>query len=118
MSRTRSDVRDLPGRFEICYGGQGIYLWAPQFALYGEGATVEDAADDLTCEIVCYVDDWFDHLHAAPNHRHRLTAVATAVAWQSDGSLAARMLERARQAITIGTGGDEGGPDRHRSQPA
>lgn len=46
----------------------GVYVWLPEFAIYGEAETLAAAEDDLLDEALVYVDEWFDDLHAAPNH--------------------------------------------------
>ena len=46
----------------------GVYIWLPEFAIYGEGETLEAAEADLIDEALVYVREWFDGLHAAPNH--------------------------------------------------
>jgi prevent-host-death family protein len=48
----------------------GIYL--AELDVHGVGATLEEAEDDLIEAALDYVEDWDDHLHAAPNHRGRV----------------------------------------------
>jgi prevent-host-death family protein len=45
----------------------GIYLM--ELDVHGVGATLQEAEDDLIEAALEYVEDWEDHLHAAPNHR-------------------------------------------------
>jgi prevent-host-death family protein len=45
----------------------GIYL--TELEVHGTGATLQDAEDDLLEAALDYVEDWEDHLKAAPNHR-------------------------------------------------
>jgi hypothetical protein len=47
----------------------GIYL--EELDVHGVGATLEEAESDLLDAVLEYIDDWQDHLHAAPNHRGR-----------------------------------------------
>jgi len=51
-------------------GEVGIYL--AELDVHGVGATLEEAEDDLIDAALEYVEDWEDHLHAAPNHRGRV----------------------------------------------
>ena len=45
----------------------GIYL--TELDVHGVGATLQEAEDDLLEAALEYVEDWEDHLYAAPNHR-------------------------------------------------
>jgi len=45
----------------------GIYLTGLE--VHGVGATLQEAEDDLLEAALEYVEDWEDHLYAAPNHR-------------------------------------------------
>jgi hypothetical protein len=49
----------------------GVYIWLPEFAIYGEAETLAEAEDDLLDEALLYVEEWLDELHAAPNHSNR-----------------------------------------------
>ena len=46
----------------------GVYIWLPEFAIYGEAETLEEAESDLLDEALVYVEEWFEELHSAPNH--------------------------------------------------
>ena len=46
----------------------GVYIWLPELAIYGEGETLEAAENDLLDEASVYVGEWFEELHSAPNH--------------------------------------------------
>lgn len=48
----------------------GIYL--AELDVHGVGATLEEAEADLIEAALEYVEDWEDHLYAAPNHRGRV----------------------------------------------
>ena len=45
----------------------GIYL--TELDVHGVGANLQEAEDDVLAAALEYVEDWVDHLHAAPNHR-------------------------------------------------
>ena len=51
-------------------GEVGIYL--AELDVHGVGATLEEAEDDLIEAALEYVEDWEDHLYAAPNHRAKV----------------------------------------------
>jgi len=54
---------------EVSFGEpDGVYLWLPELAVYGEGETLDEAEEDLVDEALVYVREWFDELHSAPNH--------------------------------------------------
>jgi hypothetical protein len=46
----------------------GVYVWLPELAIFGEAETLEAAEDDLVDEALVYVEEWFNELHTAPNH--------------------------------------------------
>jgi len=48
----------------------GIYL--TELDVHGVGATLREAEDDLLEAALEYVEDWEDHLYAAPNHRRNV----------------------------------------------
>ena len=48
----------------------GIYL--KELDVHGVGATLREAEDDLLEAALEYVEDWEDHLYAAPNHRRNV----------------------------------------------
>lgn len=48
-------------------GEVGIYLY--ELDVHGVGATLDEAEADLAEVVLEYVEDWQDHLFAAPNHR-------------------------------------------------
>lgn len=48
-----------------------VALWVAELALYGRGASYDEARSDLLEEVDVYLDDWTAELHAAPNHRAR-----------------------------------------------
>jgi prevent-host-death family protein len=50
-------------------GEVGIYL--AELDVHGVGADIQEAEDDALAAALEYVEDWVDHLHAAPNHRLR-----------------------------------------------
>jgi hypothetical protein len=49
----------------------GVYIWLPEFAIYGEAEILAEAEDDLLDEALVYVEEWLAELHAAPNHAGR-----------------------------------------------
>ena len=51
-------------------GEVGIYL--AELDVHGVGATLKEAEDDLIEAALEYVEDWEDHLYAAPNHRGKV----------------------------------------------
>ena len=51
-------------------GEVGIYL--TELDVHGVGATLQEAEDDLIEAALEYVEDWEDHLYAAPNHRGKV----------------------------------------------
>lgn len=49
----------------------GVALWVPELALFGRGATYEQARADLLAEVADYLEEWEEDLHLAPNHKQR-----------------------------------------------
>ena len=48
-----------------------VTVWLNELAVYGRGATLADAAEDLLDEVEAYVEEWEESLRHAPNHRQR-----------------------------------------------
>jgi Antitoxin of toxin-antitoxin, RelE / RelB, TA system len=57
---------------EVRFATDGAaYIWLPEFAIYSEGPSFDDAAWALVDEALDYAADWEQQLHMAPNHRGR-----------------------------------------------
>lgn len=57
---------------EVIYESEGgVALWVPELALFGRGATYEQAREDLLTEVLDYLEEWDEELHTAPNHKAR-----------------------------------------------
>ena len=48
-----------------------VSIWLNELDIYGRGASIPEAVDDLMDEIGDYADEWESDLHAAPNHAER-----------------------------------------------
>lgn len=48
-----------------------ISIWLDQLDLYGRGASITEAVDDLLDEVEDYVEEWERSLRTAPNHEAR-----------------------------------------------
>ncbi|MCX6374171.1 MAG: hypothetical protein NTX16_14075 [Actinobacteria bacterium] len=49
----------------------GVEIWLPELEVYGQGATLAAAQDDLVEAALDFVDVWEAELRAAPNQRHK-----------------------------------------------
>src|SRR4051812_24384802 len=45
---------------EVLFGEGDVSIWLPEFALYGRGASYEEAQEDLVDEVRDFVDDFFE----------------------------------------------------------
>ncbi len=45
-----------------------VAVWLPEFGVYGQGANLIEAAEDLLDEILQYAREWEGQLRHAPNH--------------------------------------------------
>jgi hypothetical protein len=48
-----------------------VSVWLNELDIYGRGASIAEAVDDLLDEVEDYVEDWEATLHDAPNHKGR-----------------------------------------------
>ncbi len=48
-----------------------VTVWLNELAVYGRGATLADATEDLLDEVEAYVEEWEESLRHAPNHQQR-----------------------------------------------
>lgn len=48
-----------------------VTIWLNELAVYGRGATLAAAVDDLLDEVEDYVEEWEASLRHAPNHQQR-----------------------------------------------
>lgn len=48
-----------------------VSIWLEQFQVYGSGATIPEAVEDLLDEVEQYVEEWADTLQHSPNHAPR-----------------------------------------------
>ena len=57
---------------EVHVAGSGsVGIWLPELTLHAQGATLEEAEDDLVDAVTDYVADWHSLLRNAPNHADR-----------------------------------------------
>lgn len=65
-------AQHYPFTSEVSRADDGtVSIWIEELAVFGRGATLADAVEDLLDEIEEYVDDWEASLHQAPNHAQR-----------------------------------------------
>jgi predicted RNase H-like HicB family nuclease len=59
----------LPSSAQIVAENAGSYAFMPGLPVSADGATPDEAVDELGDALREYVSDWEDHLRVAPNHR-------------------------------------------------
>ncbi|GIH76329.1 prevent-host-death protein [Planobispora longispora] len=58
-----------PSRAEVVAEGGGWSVFIPGLPVAADGATFEEAIDEMVGALREYAEDWQDHLLDAPNHR-------------------------------------------------
>jgi predicted RNase H-like HicB family nuclease len=59
----------LPVSAEMVHEGGGWSIFLPGLPIAADGATVNEAVDEMVLALREYAEDWADHLLHAPNHR-------------------------------------------------
>jgi predicted RNase H-like HicB family nuclease len=59
----------VTAKAEVVAENDGWSAFFPGLPIAADGATFDEAIDDLICALREYADDWQDRLQAAPNHR-------------------------------------------------
>lgn len=93
------------GRMTVLPDERAVHIWSDTFALYGSGATVEDAAADLAAELCDYAAAWHARLNSAPNHRHLACQVQSVERLAAAGQLARTVREACGTADPDACGG-------------
>ena len=62
-------IRLCPAHAKVVAEGGGWAAMVPGLPLHGDGATFDEALEDLIGAFREYAEDWNDRLYRAPNHR-------------------------------------------------
>ena len=57
-----------PARAEVVAENGGWSVMLPDLPIAADGATFDDAFDEMVAALRAYAEDWSDHLRHAPNH--------------------------------------------------
>lgn len=82
-----SDRRFSP---QVMRAEDGVSIWLPEFALYGEGETYADAKADVLDEVRAYVQEYLanaDEYRRAPNRAQHFAHVVKALIAETRGEL-------------------------------
>ena len=69
---------NLPARVSVVAEGDGWSAFMDGMPVSAEGATFDEAVDELVDALRDYVEDWEDHLRLAPNHQQHWPVVQLA----------------------------------------
>jgi predicted RNase H-like HicB family nuclease len=76
VERYLAFLRDsVPERAEVVPEGGGWSLFIPGVPVAADGATFDEALDEMAGALREYAEDWEARLHAAPNHKDRWALV-------------------------------------------
>ncbi|MBV9026627.1 MAG: prevent-host-death protein [Streptomycetaceae bacterium] len=84
-----------PSKAEVVAEDGGWSVFYPGLPIAADGATFDQAVDDMLDALRDYADDWQDRLQAAPNHRNNWGLVQL-IALSDDTQLRAWLLGEAR----------------------
>ena len=59
----------IPSRAQVVPESGGWSVFIPGLPIHADGATLDEAVDEMVDALREYSDDWQDHLLDAPNHR-------------------------------------------------
>jgi predicted RNase H-like HicB family nuclease len=65
----RSFAAMIPSRAQVVAEAGGWSVFIPGLPIAADGATFDEALDEMIVALREYADDWQDHLLDAPNHR-------------------------------------------------
>jgi hypothetical protein len=65
-------AKAFPFSPEVYFHDDSVAIWLPELAVFGEGADLQEAKDDLVDAVLDYADSWYeDNLKSAPLHAAR-----------------------------------------------
>jgi len=81
----------LSSRAELLAEGGGWSVFIPGVPVAADGASVDEALDEMVDALRDYAADWQDHLYSAPNHRANW-ALVQLVSLSADDALRAWLV--------------------------
>ena len=78
--------RVRPSGAQVVAENDGWSLFIPGLAVAADGATLDEAADEMIDALRDYAEEWADHLRLAPNHAENW-GIVQIVALSSDEQL-------------------------------
>lgn len=76
----------LPAKAQVVSEAGGWSIMLPGLPIAADGATLDEAVDEMVEAMRDYADDWVGHLRSAPNHRENWGLVQ-AISLASDDDL-------------------------------